>query len=86
MFIIWGSKHFSKKLSAHGNYCCENCNNNTPFDFVRHSKWFSLFFIPIFPFSSKYYLLCPICQCGYKLNSKQVAELKQGINPQDTTY
>jgi NADH pyrophosphatase NudC (nudix superfamily) len=38
--------------------------------------WFTLFFIPVFPYSIKYFLSCPICQYGLTLDSKQTDEIK----------
>jgi len=38
--------------------------------------WFTLFFIPVFPYSIKYFLSCPICKYGLVLDQKQINEIK----------
>lgn len=38
--------------------------------------WFTLFFIPVFPYSIKYFLSCPICQYGLTLDDKQTEQIK----------
>ena len=38
--------------------------------------WFTLFFIPVFPYSIKYFLSCPVCQYGLTLDSTQTEQIK----------
>jgi len=40
------------------------------------STWFTLFFIPVFPYENKYFLSCPVCSFGVKLDSAKFNELK----------
>lgn len=55
---------------------CGNCNNEEYWNMSRIMTWFTLFFIPVFPYEIKYFLSCPICQYGVKLNRTQVSEIK----------
>ena len=52
---------------------CTNCQNQTVLHYVRTKKWFRLFFIPVFPYESQEYLLCPVCTRGITLNKEQAA-------------
>jgi hypothetical protein len=44
-----------------------------------------LFFIPVFPYESKYRLTCPICSWGVELSGSQIATAKQ-LNATTTAY
>jgi len=55
---------------------CGHCNNDDYFVLSRIITWFTLFFIPVIPYSIKYFLSCPICQYGINLSSEQIKEIK----------
>ena len=40
---------------------CPNCGNATFYRYLTVTTWFSLFFVPVIPVSSKHYLMCPVC-------------------------
>jgi hypothetical protein len=56
---------------------CPNCHNEVYLHHVRSQKEFSLFFVPVVPYGSNEYLLCPICRHGLQLRSDQVALVNQ---------
>ncbi len=51
---------------------CSNCNNEVFLHLVHSKVWFTLFFIPLIPYESKYYLLCEVCFNGIMLNGSQI--------------
>ena len=55
---------------------CGHCNNDDYFVLSRIITWFTLFFIPVIPYSIKYFLSCPICQYGINPSSEQIKEIK----------
>ena len=55
---------------------CNHCNNEEYWVLTRIMTWFTLFFIPVFPYEIKYFLTCPICQYGVKLDRAQIDEIK----------
>ncbi len=75
MFIVWGSHTFKKVMAATGPYTCMNCNNGSLFQVLRTMTWFTLFWIPIFPYSTKYFHVCPICGQAAKITKQQAQEL-----------
>lgn len=83
MFIIWGTRGFNKIMGYTKQYTCRHCNNISAWELVRTSRWFTLFFIPIFPFSFKYLALCPVCQHGAQL-SKEDFQRELADGPQST--
>jgi zinc-ribbon family len=71
----WGhqtAKNFGPTFKNH----CSHCNNEEYWVLTRIMTWFTLFFIPVFPYSIKYFLSCPICQYGVTLDTKQSEQIK----------
>lgn len=67
MFLIWGSKHRKNEEGTLKHNCiiCQNIS----LEVCSYRKWFTFFFIPIFPYSSKdYYVECLECKNIYKFN------------------
>ena len=71
--IIYGWKHMNKELGINLSkiYCCPHCNNSSHYKIIRHRLYFTLFFLPILPLSSKYYEICPICERGVKIKKAE---------------
>lgn len=53
---------------------CPNCGNENYLRHVSSTRWFSLFFIPLIPYSTKHFLLCPVCTQGRLLTRDQAAK------------
>lgn len=75
MLIVYGTKSFKKVVLKAGTATCGHCGNNVNYNLTKVNRWFTVFWIPIFPFSFKHYLLCPICEYGYQLDKKDAAEM-----------
>jgi len=73
--IIFGWGHvYTKKLGEEQSSLCQNCNNYVIRDIIRVRKWASLFFIPCIPYSSKYYVICPICGASIEILKPNLSE------------
>lgn len=71
--IIWGFKSFENNLGNLSLSCeCNHCHNQVQLQAKQIGKKFSLFFIPLFSTSAKYYALCPICNYGYETNKDEI--------------
>jgi hypothetical protein len=71
MFIIWGSCGRQKKEGT-VNHVCIICHE-ARLEVISIRRWFTFFFIPIFPCGfKKFYLSCSECENCYTL--------KKGIN------
>lgn len=55
---------------------CDHCHNEEYWILTRIMTWFTLFFIPIFPYEVKHHLACPICKYGLVLNGDQTSKIK----------
>jgi len=68
MFIIWGSMKTNKNFGTkQRGERCPYCQSGT-YDYIRTLTWFTLFFIPLFPYSSTYSKLCNRCGNGIQIN------------------
>ena len=66
LIIGWGNRK-TKDFGAVFPTTCTNCNNEIEYHLVRARDWVDLFFIPIFPYQSEWFLLCPTCENGIKI-------------------
>jgi hypothetical protein len=60
LMIIWGLRSRNKVLGQ-VPYTCQQCRRNGFHTIVRSRRWFTLFFIPIFPFSKVSTSRCNLC-------------------------
>lgn len=76
MFIFgWGHQTI-KQIGAVFKNLCSHCHNEEYWILTRITTWFTFFFIPVIPYSVRYFLSCPICKYGLTLDDKQIGELK----------
>lgn len=75
--IIFGWGHQTiKQIGIAFKQLCGHCHNEDYWVLTRIMTWFTLFFIPIFPYSIKYFLSCPVCKYGLTLDQRQIDEIK----------
>lgn len=57
---------------------CGHCGNHGAHALDKVVNRFTLFFIPVFPFSTKYVLVCAFCGIAQKLSKEQAQQLQAG--------
>jgi Short C-terminal domain len=72
---------------------CPNCHNQVFLHHVRSKKSVRLYFVPVVPYGTDNYLICPICSRGLPVKNAQLpylrsmadatASLRAGRLPQD---
>jgi hypothetical protein len=72
--ILFGVRSRRKRLGTVTTECPQ-CHRTCSQAVARAQRWFTLFFIPIFPFSSKYYSVCSMCSGATKLDRAQAERL-----------
>ena len=75
MFIFGWGRTTIWNVGAVFKQLCSNCHNEEFWVLVRRTTWFTLFFIPVIPYETKWTLICPVCKFGIKLTPAQVKEL-----------
>ena len=64
--IIFGTKGRTKEIGR-GEFFCPNCRIQRPYIEKRISRYFTLYFIPIFPIKKLgEYVECQVCKKAYK--------------------
>ncbi len=77
MFIIFGwGRQTLKSFGPVLKYHCDHCHNEKHWVLYCKRTWFTLFFIPVIPYSTEYLMLCPICKYGVKLEKNKFEEYK----------
>ncbi|NLK86597.1 MAG: zinc-ribbon domain-containing protein [Clostridiaceae bacterium] len=77
MFIVFGwGRQTLKSFGPVLKYHCDHCHNEKHWVLYCKRTWFTLFFIPIIPYSTEYLMLCPICKYGVKLEKDKFEEYK----------
>lgn len=74
MFIIFGTKSTKKILGVQKRVRCGRCNNIAPWQVLKITNWFSLFFLPIIPISTKYFEICPICHGANQITYEEAIQ------------
>lgn len=59
---------------------CNQCTHERPFKIVEEKKWFSFFFIPLFPYKKRNLLVCSVCGAGFEAKGEV-----QSASPSNTS-
>ena len=69
MFIIVGNTHFTHNRKRTREVInCPNCAHQFNFLLSTTSSWFTVLFVPVFPYRFKRNLECPHCGCRLKVS------------------
>lgn len=63
----------AKDLGEVAPVTCPNCHNNVFLHHLQSKKAVCLYFVPVVPYGTDEYLLCPICNRGLQLKDGQQA-------------
>lgn len=56
---------------------CPACENESVHRYYTATKWFTLFFIPVIPYQTKHFLVCPRCMRAGVLTGAALDEVKR---------
>jgi uncharacterized C2H2 Zn-finger protein len=64
--IIWGSRGLTSNLGS-GRFHCPRCENTTGYQHKEVTRYFTIYFIPLFPIGGgQRYVECGVCGGTYK--------------------
>jgi len=72
--IIYGSRSRNRVMGQMQN-ACPQCKKEGFQTVVRSHRWFTLYFIPLFPFSKKTIMHCNLCGFQYAMDNEQADSL-----------
>lgn len=66
MFIVWGSRGRNKEIGA-GDFYCPDCGDHRGYRKIAVTRWFTLYWIPIFPMGKPLgeYVECGACKSTF---------------------
>jgi hypothetical protein len=67
----WGAGE-AQDLGEVAPTVCPNCHNQVFLHHVRSKKSVRLYFVPVVPYGTDEYLLCPVCRQGLQVSGPQV--------------
>lgn len=80
--IIFGTRSYLYQL-AMITLVCGRCGNPAAHTLKKRVTKFTLFFVPVFPFSSKFHTQCTFCGAEQSLTKEQAEQLQaQTAQPQ----
>lgn len=86
VFFIFGwGKRTLKERGRTLPTTCRICNTPVFYKLTEATDWFTLFFIPCIPYSTKHYLVCERCGNGFEVTSTKLKEL-QDLNRVTQVY
>lgn len=84
MFILFGTRRMRKSLGT-VMLLCQRCQRPSAHAVFKVHTWFTLFFIPIFPFSVKYATACPMCGATSQIDKAHAEQLESAAAQQAAT-
>lgn len=76
LIVGWGHRK-REVLGPLDKRSCPNCHNVDYWELHRTRDFGTLFFIPVLPYSTVYYEVCPICKTARQVAPEDVGALKK---------
>ena len=77
MVVIFGFGAGSPEDQGEVAPCvCPNCHNQVFLHHVRSKKSVRLYFVPVMPYGTDDYLVCPVCSRGLQLSRPQLSRVR----------
>lgn len=71
MIIFGFGDRKTKLLGSIGTMDCPRCGNSSEWPIHQQRSYFSLFFIPLIPYSTRYLLSCPVCRETREISAQE---------------
>ena len=78
MVILFGWRSKPKVVGQLQNKC-SHCKRKTMHGLVKVTKWFTLYFIPVIPFSNKLYDICGVCGLKNEIKGEAKEKIEQSL-------
>ncbi len=80
MFFVFGfGKQTVKDYGQTPEQYCGRCHNQSLRRLAKVTSWFTLFFIPVIPYRSRYMLVCPVCGNAQELPKEEFEEIVRSL-------
>ncbi|MDH2336797.1 zinc ribbon domain-containing protein [Clostridium perfringens] len=86
---IFGVENKQKEIKQLDNIYCKTCSTRTMGTLIKSYEYFHIFFIPIFRWNEKYYVMCKRCNSIYEISKEKGKAIENGeineVNLEDMT-
>lgn len=88
MFLIgiFGIENKNKEIMTLKNLNCKKCNKSTSAKLIKNFDFFHIFFIPVFKWNEKYYVVCDQCKAIYNISKDKGKAIENGENVEITYW
>lgn len=73
---IFGIENKQKEIKSLENIDCKTCGTKIMGTLIKSYEYFHIFFIPIFRWNEKYYVMCKRCNSIYELSKEKGKEIE----------
>ncbi|MPQ43081.1 zinc ribbon domain-containing protein [Clostridium tarantellae] len=77
---IFGLSTKEKEIKVLNNIQCKNCKCDTRGKLIKTFQCFEFFFIPVFKWNEKYYVVCERCNTIYEIPKEKGKDIEKGEN------
>jgi hypothetical protein len=88
-FGIFGLQSKQKEIRDINNITCKKCGRISAYKLIKSFSYFHIFFIPIFKWGTKYFLVARCCNSVFQISEEKGTFLEKGedlpINDEDLT-
>lgn len=75
---IFGIESKDKEIKYLNNISCSNCNNETGAKLIKTYSFFHFFFIPLFKWNERYYVICSNCSTIFEIPKDKGKRIENG--------
>lgn len=77
---IFGIENKEKEIKILNNLSCKNCNSEVTGRLIKAFDFFHFFFIPLFKWNEKYYVICDQCKTIFSIPKEKGKAVERGEN------
>lgn len=75
---IFGIRNKQKEIRFIDNIQCKNCDKGLRGKLIKTFNFFHFFFIPLFKWNEKYYIICSSCNSIYEIPKDKGKRIEKG--------
>jgi ribosomal protein L40E len=75
---VFGIENKDKEIKILENISCKKCNSTVTGRLIKNFNFFHFFFIPIFKWDERYYVICDRCNALYSIEKEKGKAIERG--------
>ena len=83
---IFGIQNKEKEIKYLNNISCSNCNDESTAKLIKTYNFFHFFFIPLFKWNEKYYVICSNCSTVFEIPRDKGKRIENGEDVEITYW